>query len=538
MLKIMIVDDELYFREALKLSLPWNDLGFEICGEAKNGVDALDRLESLKPDIVLADINMPVMDGLEFAQSVKERGINTKIVILTGYSEFSYAKQAVQLGVQNYLLKPIDEEELSNTLIQIKSVIDRESKIKIEFDRLKLQAKESMPILKDKLLNELIQGNSILKADEVKRRMEYLKMNIISEYYQVATIEPDYEKTPEWNEDDKQLWKFAVLNITTEILDDFFPHELCCDNQDRICVIVGYGSNEKDAVELLTARLEQIIDVVWMHLKIPITIGVGSITTDIGNISISYKESLIALKNRLTIGSNKVILYSSISDSGLRGNLFTAEHRNQLLMNLRMMNKEAVDTFIGQVFDTIRFKGINPEHIFVICIEMVSVCLEFIAEMGQSFESVFSDSRLNIIDEIQCKKSLDEMESWVKGLFKHVISHVGKNRSSKASKIIEEVKSYIEKNYHRDSLGIDEMAMNLFVNYGHLCFVFKRETGITINEYLTEFRIKKAKQLIDEGNRLLLDVANRVGYADPNYFGKCFKKYYGLPPSKYIDSIS
>lgn len=538
MLKLMIVDDELYFREALKLSLPWNDLGFEICGEAKNGADALDQLESLKPDIVLADINMPVMDGLEFAQSVKEQGINTKIVILTGYSEFNYAKQAVRLGVQNYLLKPIDEEELSNTLIQIKNVIDKESKTKIEFDRLKLQVKESMPILKDKFLNELIQGNSILKADEINRRMEYLKINILSEYYQVATIELDHKMNPEWNEDDKQLWKFAVVNITTEILEDFFTFELCCDNQDRICVLVGYGSNGKAATEFLTARLEQIIDAVWMYLKIPITIGVGSKTMDVGNSSISYKESLIALKNRLIIGNNKVIPYSSISDSGLRGNLFTAEHRNQLLMHLRMMNMEAVDTFIGQVFDMIRSKGINPELIFVICIDMMSVCLEFIAEMGQSFESVFSGGRLNIIDEIQCKKSLDEMESWIKGIFKYVISRVRKNRSSKASKIIEEIKSYIEENYHRDSLGIDELAMHLFVNYGHLCFVFKREMGLTINEYLTEFRIKKAKQLIDEGNRLVLDVASRVGYADPNYFGKCFKKYYGLAPSKYIDSIS
>src|SRR5690606_23530977 len=126
MLKVMIVDDEYYFREALKISLSWQDLGFIVCGEAKNGKEALDMIDDLEPDIILVDINMPIMDGLEFVNELKNRGADCKIVILTGHSEFQYAKEAVKLGVYNYILKPVNEKELTETLIDIKRDIETE----------------------------------------------------------------------------------------------------------------------------------------------------------------------------------------------------------------------------------------------------------------------------------------------------------------------------------------------------------------------------------------------------------------------------
>lgn len=217
MLKIMIVDDEFYFREALKVSLPWNELGFMICGEAKNGKEALEKLEDLKPDIILVDINMPIMDGLEFVQEIRETGSGCKIIILTGHSEFLYAKQAVQLGVYNYILKPVNEKELTETLFKIKKAIHREKSIRIEIDRLKQQVKESIPLLKDKFLNELIQGSLIPNKKDLEKRMEYLGINLCSEYYRVATIEINHENYKQWNDEDKQLWKFAVSNIACEI---------------------------------------------------------------------------------------------------------------------------------------------------------------------------------------------------------------------------------------------------------------------------------------------------------------------------------
>lgn len=538
MLKIMIVDDELYFREALKVSIPWNELGFNVCAEAKNGRDALEKALKLNPDIMIVDINMPIMDGLELVRNVNEKGLDCKIIILTGHSEFNYAKQAVQLGVNNYILKPVDDEELIRSLIETKKTIEKEASIKIEVSTLRQQVKDSLPLLKDKLLNELIQGNLIRDKHETMKKMEYLSINMNSEYYQVAAIELEYEESHGWNDEDKQLWKFAVSNISSEVLSEQYVFDICYDADDRICIIVGTKEmeNKSDISPLLYNRLEMIKNAVQKHLNFTVSIGAGNVKNDLFDIHASYKEAIVALKNKLTVGKNNVISYSTVSDSIIKRNLFTGEHRSRLLLNLRTADETEVQKLIRQIFIEMYDENVHHEILFVVCIELVAVCLEYIVEAGLSLKDILPNNRLNIIEELQSKGSIDEMEGWIEEIYRHTMEMTKRSRSSKVSKLITEVKNYIADNYQNDSLSIDEIASKLFVNYAHLCFIFKRDTGVTINEYLTELRIKKAKELLDNGNILVLDVASKVGYADANYFGKCFKKYYGLAPSKYIES--
>ncbi len=536
MLKIMIVDDEFYFREAIKISLPWNELGFEICGEAKNGRDALEKVEAYKPEIIIVDINMPIMDGLEFVQHLREKNNDIKIIILTGHSEFNYARQAVKLEVFNYLLKPVDEEELKKTLLDLKNIIEKEVIIKTEMDRLKQQVRESIPLLKDKFLNELLRGNLSKKDSGTIKRMEYLKVNSSSDYYLAVTIELDTDD--EWDDDDKQLWKFAVSNIADEILSEKYEFDRCYDNDDRICIIIGTKNNgdKKNFLSGLECKLEWIRSLVAKYMDFSVTIGVGETRNDLFDVYDSYKESIVALKNKVTVGKNKVILYSSVAEPGIKVNLFSVEQRSQLLMSMRLANEKEVDACITQIFDRMRCENIHYELLYVICIELISVCYEFIIEIGASLEEIFPDKQFSIIGRLQLKKSINEMEEWIRQIYRHTLETIKRNKSSKASIMIGDVKKYIRENYHNYELGIDEIAKNLFINYAHLCFIFKRDTGVTINEYLTEFRIRKAKELFDRGNTLVLDVAGKVGYADANYFGKCFKKYYGIPPSKYLEN--
>ncbi len=536
MLKVMIVDDEFYFREALKISLLWGELGLEICGEAKNGKEALQKIQDLKPDITIVDINMPIMDGLEFAKKVKEREIKTKILILTGHSEFSYAKQAVSLGVCNYILKPVNEDELANCLCEMKSDIEKEVNIKVEVEKLKEQVKENIPLLKEKFLNDLVQGNLVIKSEEVFNKIKYLKMNMFSEYYQVAVIEVDYDENREWTDEDKQLWIFAIKNITEEILQEHFEFEMCSDSNDRLCILLCLNGDEDGT--FIEDKFEKVRILVDKYFKFSISIGIGNRKRDIAEVTSSYKESIIALKNKLTVGRNKVILYRLVDDLELKLNLFTAEHRSQLLLSMRTGNSEEIKTILTNIFKDVRGKNIHYEILLVVCVEIVSVCMEIIAEMGISFKDIYPKNKLNVLEEVQLKQSIDEMEGWINGIFTDAVKCIKKNKNTKASQLIEKVKKYVLDNYQDDELDINKMAKSLFVNYGHLCFIFKRETGITINEYLTKFRIKKAKELIDSGNQLVVGVAKKVGYADANYFGKCFKKYYGLAPSKYIENVS
>lgn len=534
----MLVDDEYYFREALKVSVSWEELGFVVCGEAKNGKDALEKVEELNPEIIIVDINMPVMDGLEFVQILRDKGLNSKIIILTGHSEFNYAKQAVQLGVYNYILKPVNEEELATSLLELKEVIEKETDIKIEVDRLKQQVRDSLPLLKDKLLNDLLQGNLIWKEKDTVKRMEYFNVNIHSKFYRAVTVEIDDADNRYWSDEDNQIWKYAVSNIACEILAEYCTFDLCYDKNDRICFIIGSDNEDgPDPDTLLENRLELVRTVICKHLKFTVTIGVGNKKGRLSDIAASYQESVVALKSKLTLGDNRIIAYNLVAFPEIKVNLFTVEHRSQLMMNMRTGDDKEVQKLLIQIFTEIRRRNIHHEIIALLCIEMVSTCMEFILEVGLSLKDMFPGSKLNIIEDIQKKRSIAEMESWVEMIFGHTLEAVKTTKSSKASKQIEEVKKYIAENYYKNELSVDEIARKLFVNYAHLCFIFKRDAGMTINEYLTRFRINMAKELLDAGNTLVLDVAERVGYADANYFGKCFKKYYGLAPSKYILNI-
>jgi two-component system response regulator YesN len=401
MLKVMIVDDEYYFREALKISLSWQDLGFIVCGEAKNGKEALDMIDDLEPDIILVDINMPIMDGLEFVNELKNRGADCKIVILTGHSEFQYAKEAVKLGVYNYILKPVNEKELTETLIDIKRDIETEVNIKIEHNRLKQQVKESIPLLKEKFLNELIQGNLPRNKNAIAKRMEYLNISFNSEYYRVITIEINEKSAEILSDEDMQLWKFAVSNISCELLEECFPYEICYDSNDRICIIAGVRKNNQEFRLLLESRLELIRAAVSKHLGFTVTIGVGNEKKSLHDISASYKESLVALKNMLTKGKDKVITYYSVEDSEIRINLFTAVDRNQLLIHLRTGDSKEIMHLLNQIFTEIGTEELHHEILYVICVEMVSVCMEYIIELGIALKEVLPNNLLNIIEEIQ-----------------------------------------------------------------------------------------------------------------------------------------
>lgn len=535
MLKILIVDDEHYFRQGFKILLPFEDYGFEICGEARNGEEALQKVIELKPDIVVVDINMPVMDGLEFSQAVKDKGLNTRIIILTGYGEFAYAKHAIELGVHNYLLKPVSVDELKKTLLSLKEIINTALNFKLDMDYLKSQVKETLPIIKDRFLYELLKGNLTISQDKILDKLRQFKINIQAKYYCILVCELDIPEDRVCDEEEKQLWRFAVSNIAVEILESNNIKVFQQDINEIICIWLGIEENNYvDDQSNIIILSDHIIESVQRYLNFTVTIGIGETYPDIYDVSVSYKEACFALRNKITLGTNTVISFSAVNEMKLMGNPYSMERRAELLMNMRLDNAEEINTLIDCIFRELSANNTSIDQFLVTCIEMISTCFEFLSETGQNYSDVFQ-KQSNLIEELQAKKSIVEMNKWIKDLFSLTTSYVFSRRKSKSQRIVNAVIEYIESNYYNEELDIDELARNLYINYGHLCYLFKKESGKTINDFITEFRINKAKELMDNGNHFVQDIANKVGYTDQGYFGKCFKKYTGLTPSKYID---
>lgn len=537
MLKVMIIDDEYYFRQALKAAFPWDELGMEVCGEAEDGLEALELVTALKPDIALVDINMPIMDGLELVREIKTRDMPTKLIILTGYGEFGYAKQAVELGVNNYLLKPVNDEELKKSLLSVKSYIESEARVKLEIDLLNRQVIQNKPLLRQNLLCDILLGSSRLRDEEFRSRAAYLDIDISFDYYRVAAVEIDGIQTRNWSENDKELWKFAVYNIALEILSREYSCNACFDFGGRICCILAYAGYGPGSVDLdISALCDIIRSSIQKHLKFTVTIGIGSIYEGIDKISSSYSEAVFALKSKLTAGGNNIITYSSNEDADTIANYFPIEMRKNLLISMRTNNAPEIADTVRRIFSDLTAGKVHPEIIYVHCIELISTCIEFATECKLEYIRDLFQNGFGAFNEVFDNKSLPDIEQWILDIFIHTTDMVHRNRKNKAAKLIVDIKAYVDQHYDQSKLRIDDIARHLFLDYHYLCKVFKKETGKTLNDYITEIRVNKARELIDTGSYSLAAVADKVGYENPNYFGKCFKKHTGLSPARYMEN--
>jgi two-component system response regulator YesN len=274
------------------------------------------------------------------------------------------------------------------------------------------------------------------------------------------------------------------------------------------------------------------------ELACTVTIGVGSAYDTFESISLSFKEALNALKRRFAWGGDKVYMHSPIGESGTKALLFSVEKRSGLLMNMRIGNIADTEEWLARFFQEARDKKASMEMLLLAGVEIVSTCLEFLTETSHSFEDVFlHTTQSDMIGQVQRIKTFKELEAWIRSLILRAMEHVHSRKAHRGVKVIEDVKSYIASHYGNEELRIEDIAKSVHMNYNHLCFVFKKETTVTINDYLTETRMIKAKELFDRGESVIQSVANRVGYADANYFSKCFKKHIGITPSKYVNQI-
>ncbi|MCK9861483.1 response regulator [Paenibacillus sp. ATY16] len=532
MYKVLIVDDEFYFRQALKISLPWSELGFQIAGEAKNGAEALELMPEVEPDVVLVDMNMPIMDGLEFIHKAKERDQKTKFLVLSGHSEFAYARQAVQLGVSNYVLKPINEEELQSSLLNIKDLIRSERLGELELDDLRKQASEGLSYMKEQVLNDWLQGSS--RSRQQQDRLHDLGIPPEGLHYRTVVVDLDAEDERHPDEG-MTIHKAKVQEIAKRCMQSAFHCVSCQDQDGRLVLILGAPEGSFNNLEAICERIRLTVQ---NDTAYTVTIGLGNGCDTYESIPSSYKEAIIALKHRFVWGGNKVFVHSLKGEPGMKTGLYSVEKRSGLLMLMRIGNITETEEWLVRFFRDARDQKASMEMLLLAGIEIVSTCLEFLAEASQSFEDVFRDTtQPDMIQHVQRMKTFKELEEWIHDLILKAMDHVHSRKTNRAVKVIEEVKAYISNHYGNEELRIEDIARSVHMNYNHLCFVFKKETTFTINDYLTEIRIIKAKELFDQGEKVIQNVASRVGYADANYFSKCFKKYMGITPSKYVNQI-
>lgn len=523
--RIAIVDDESIFREYLRTTIDWNSYGFEIGLEARNGVEALDLMDKNRMDIALVDINMPYMDGLELSQKLKEKHPEMPVVLITGHSEFEYARRAVKLGVVDYILKPFEKEELILTLLRIKGSLQKAQEEKHA-------VRDSMELLKERTLNRLLHYGAQLNPREVEAQLQKFGITPESRVLRVFCIEIDQMEQRWDNADEINLWKFAVSNVLSEVVKIEGNHIVFDGPEGRILSIVEFRDAQKADILRIEDSYRRLCGLIKKVLGFTITVGAGNRCSGYENLRNSYNQAAVALQNKFVLGNDRVITYSELGAESAGMGFYPGEIHEDLLINLRLGNRERLEEKLRDVFEYIRDRKLSIDYTYAVYMGLVSICLSFVVESGSSIEELFGKNFLPL-EEVKKRESVEALHRWITELFGKILEHSRCGRMTRARKITESAKEYIDTNYMDNELTVEDIARSLYINSGYLRQIFKKEAGMTVTDYITNTRMKKARELLNSGNIKLCEISSMVGYSDASYFSKCFKKYYGRSPSEY-----
>ncbi len=520
LLKMVIIDDERLVRDLLKRCISWEDIGITIVGESSNAIEGLELVDRLLPDIIFTDICMPVMDGLEFSRKVAEKHPRIRTIVLTGHEEFEYAKKGIKVGIADFLLKPINDDEIRKTALMVKEKILKERSQIDEYDRLKEQLQQNLPFLKEKLFNEMIQS----KVDPciIEERLSFFNIGTKDDIYQIAAMEVSYAEEDECGEEEREL----ILKIRCwELTEQYFVNDsyvnVFLDNSRRIIIL----SNESaiDLWECCDAIKSMLIN----RLKCFVFIGVGNAYNALDEIYISYKEACDALKYRSIVGENQVVSFFDISWSGEKKLNFNNELLENFCFYLKSTLKDKTEELVSEAFLEARTAFVSIEEVRVFACNFIANILNVLIESKIRQEEVF-EANAQPFETVFRLDTLPKAEEFIKQISFKAIQAINSLQGKKARKIIQDVREYIDCNYTQPGLSFSEVAKKFYVNLSYLSRTFKEETGLTFVDYLNKLRMEKAIKLLNSTDKKAYEIAEEVGISDSHYFSVCFKKYTGL----------
>lgn len=516
MYKVIIVDDEPMVREGLRASLEWDLYGLEIAGEASNGNEALSLVQAVNPHIIITDIKMPIMDGIEFIEQLKNYEINTKIIILSGYSDYKYLKQAIKLGVESYLLKPIDNEELSSLLVSTISNIEDELNYGIK-------QKEGLELLKNNTLVRLVTNN--ISINEFKEKSEFLDLKIFGNEFFVVTaiIEDNGSKKIDI------ATKSQIRNKCEDIINQKKIGIVFSETEDKSIFILNNSFNKLE-YDYINKCLEELQSKIFETFGVILIIGIGNSVKEIKVLCESYNESVKCVNYGIVM--NKSIVFNSDIMFNDFDNISIINIDYKELENYITINQgEELFNYISGCFSLIsKNKYITLENLRNQIIRIVFFIINKIhEENGESINYIIDELKFDY-ETLQSIRKINEFEEFLKALCDKVMIFLFNDINKKISKIVSEALNYIKHNYSKD-ITLKDISNKLYINSAYLGQVFKKELGQSFTDYVNNLRIKKAKELLVSSNMKVYEIAECVGFTDAHYFLKMFKKYSGVNPS-------
>ena len=536
MIKTMLVDDEYLIRELVKNTIDWSGNGFEIVCEAEDGEQALAMAEQEKPQLIVIDINIPFINGIDLAKTIKGRYPNTKMIILTGYSEFAYAKQAINAGVLDYILKPIDVREFTEALLRIKSQLEKEANQKLYIEKLESNVNNSLTVLRDEFLSTVVQEAT--DPHKIAETFGKLEIRLLDQPLICVILEIDDLQRRYPAQKDQKLWSYAVLNIAAEVLGEFTEDMAAFSSSSKdIAIILNAGTfSGRSLEEKLAAICVRIQDIISRYFDFTVTCGIGRVKPGYGGIKDAYAEAAGALAQKFYTGCSTVLTFraetSEVSASPYGDTV--SRIKNQFLIALRTQQADDAAALMKELCSGAKLGRYSKNSVSYMTAEMLNVISSFASEANLT-DLIKSD--ILSLDQIRLYETIDEVQTYLCQICSKAIDALKNSSRSRNSGAVSRAVKFIDSNYTKDWLSPERVANALFLSPSYLSKIFKKETNLNIVQYIIEKRMNVAKSIMDTQSDLqIMDIASRVGYSDPFYFSKSFKKFFGISPSRYLSN--
>lgn len=535
-IRVLIIDDEGLQLDMLKVCIDWDSNGFEIVGDASDGREGLKKVKDLSPDVAIIDIDLPFINGLELSQIIKSDYPWTKVIILTGHPQFEYAKKAIDASVVSYLIKPIDSNELVQALMKIRMGIAEEQNKMEYITSLKAEARQAYNSNREKFLKSILAQGSHYSEEYIFYGLKSYDINIYEDNIIIAAVEIDNLARRISAGSDTNLWLFTVYNITNEVFSqEYNCNTLISDEKRIICIVNRRDKADCDTHTLFSDLCAKVRDSVEKYFDFTVSIGIGSCFNGLSNIGMAYSTAIEALKRKFYKGLNSIIYYSY--EGKYKNMVLTLEDPEDLTICLRTGNSSRLFEHIDRLFAKAEAEKVDKNNIQLVSVEVISIALKYMDEFGMDSGELIDDTS-NVSEYICSFESVNELKDWIVKVFHKIVNYhnstARKNRDLSKG-LVKAAQNYIELNYIDCELSLKKVSDNLFVNSSYLSNVFKKNTGVSVIEYITKIRMKKAKKLLETADELHLEeISLKVGYNDPYYFSKCFKKEFGVSPTRYV----
>lgn len=527
MYSVIIVDDEATVRERLSTFLARKNSEFKVLGVYENGYDALESGVPLEPDLIITDIKMPFINGLDLIRQAKQELPLVQAIIVSGFDSFDYAKQAIDLGVIGYISKPVTFDDISSALGKAKIELDKKLTIDKNIKDLQHKSESVLKAVQDTDLNKLVTLKSI--PSNFRDKLKADRIDIDKRFVLIGVFDPDKDEDS-LSYEESELGNYYIGQFISEAFSDI-SYSTFENSIDSNVVLVSDSPFQKENIQM---RFSRIIAKIKKTCNLSFSVGISDIGDSSMDISYRklYRHAKWTLEYRTVVGTNVVLFYSDLANKGnVIGKVDENEYKAISYSILYGKTKDARAS-VNKMIDTISSIEYKDSY-FLIINNLLDSILKSCIAIDKLYSSYLP--HVAIVNSIYGSKNSDNTKQLFTALIDKIVSINDAERISGVDNAYEHIRHFIENNYAKNDLSLDNVADELGYSVSYISAILKRhDTSFT--KYLTEIRMGKAKALLANPNNKLATIAYEIGYEDPYYFSHCFKKFYGVSPMEYRKS--